>query len=269
MLTTPRNFHSLKDQGLANAHEQGSQAWLDGRKGRITGSKPSTLFFNFKEEKDWDIILEQWFGDKKEDFDEIALARMAHGSHFESLSVKVILDSIPFSHFYECPQIDINENYSASADGLIQVFDPNKPTNWRANVEIKCPAGGIGNSQEKMEEILKNKWKLPASYYMVQIHLECCAQNAKETLFVCTTPLLTRMWLVKFDQEYWNLCLEVLENFRLKNVGFEVMLSKINKLKRASFRISKSAVLFQDVETVFDELKDECVVKKIKKYCNL
>jgi hypothetical protein len=104
---------------------------------------------------------------------------------------------------------------------------------------------------------------------MVQIMLECCAQNVKETLFVCTVPTLTRFWKIKFDQEYFNLCLEVLENFRLKNVGFEVMLSKINKLKSASFRISKSAVLFQDVETTFDEKLDECVVKKIKKYCNL
>ncbi len=70
----------------------------------------------------------------------------------------------------------------------------------------------------------------------------------------------------KFDQEYWSLCVEVLENFRLKNVGFEVMLSKVNKLKSASFRISKSAVLYQDVETIYDENLDECVVKKIIKY---
>jgi hypothetical protein len=104
---------------------------------------------------------------------------------------------------------------------------------------------------------------------MIQIHLECCAQNVKETLFVCTVPTLTRMWKIKFDQEYFNLSLEVLENFRLKNVSFEVMLSKINKLKSASFRISKSAVLFQDVETIYDEKKDECVVKNIIKYCNL
>ena len=96
--------------------------------------------------------------------------------------------------------------------------------------------------------------------------MEMCAQNAKETLFVCTVPTLTRFWKIKFDQEYWNLCVEVLENFRLKNVGFEVMLSKINKLKSASFRISKSAVLYQDVETIYDELKDECIVQKIIKY---
>jgi len=100
----------------------------------------------------------------------------------------------------------------------------------------------------------------------VQIHLEMAAQNVQETLFVCTVPTLSRFWLIKFDQEYWNLCIEVLENFRLKNVGFEVMLSKINKLKSASFRISKSAVLYQDVETIYDELKDECIVQKIIKY---
>ena len=101
---------------------------------------------------------------------------------------------------------------------------------------------------------------------MIQIQMEMCAQNVQETLFVCTVPTLTRMWKIKFDQEYWDICLDVLENFRLKNVGFEVMLSKINKLKSASFRISKSAVLFQDVETIYDELKDECIVQKIIKY---
>ena len=104
---------------------------------------------------------------------------------------------------------------------------------------------------------------------MVQIMLEMVSQNVQETLFVCTVPTLSRFWLIKFDQEYWDICLDVLENFRLKNVGFEVMLSKVNKLKSASFRISKSAVLFQDVETTFDEKLDECVVKNIIKYCNL
>ena len=101
---------------------------------------------------------------------------------------------------------------------------------------------------------------------MSQIHLEMAAQNVQETLFVCTVPTLTRFWKIKFDQAYWDICIEVLENFRLKNVGFEVMLAKVNKLKSASFRISKSAVLYQDVETVFDELKDECIVQKIIKY---
>jgi hypothetical protein len=48
-----RNFHTLKDQGLAEAPEQGSQEWLEGRKGRITGSKSGDLFFNFKKEEDW------------------------------------------------------------------------------------------------------------------------------------------------------------------------------------------------------------------------
>ena len=51
-----RRIYSLSDQGLADAPEQGSEAW-PGRVGRITGSKPSDLYFNFKEESDWDILL--------------------------------------------------------------------------------------------------------------------------------------------------------------------------------------------------------------------
>ena len=57
---TNRNFHTLKDQGLAEAPEQGSQAWLDGRKGRITGSKSGDLFFNFKKEEDCRIGKPAW-----------------------------------------------------------------------------------------------------------------------------------------------------------------------------------------------------------------
>ena len=65
-----RNIYLLAEQGLAAAPEQGTEAWLAGRVGRITGSKPGDLYFNFKQEADWDEILEKWFGDKKEDFDE-------------------------------------------------------------------------------------------------------------------------------------------------------------------------------------------------------
>jgi len=52
------------------------------------------------------------------------------------------------------------------------------------------------------------------------------------------TPLMTRMWKINFDQEYWDLCLEVFENFRLKNIPFDVMYSKIDSLKGRSFGIA-------------------------------
>ena len=245
-----RNIYSLKDQGLGEAPEQGSDAWLAGRMGRITGSKPSDLFFNFKQESDWDIILEKWFGTTVEDFDEVAKSRMAWGSKHEDSAVNVIVDSIPGSHFFECPQIPINEVYAASPDGAIVVLNEDHSTKWYANVEIKCPGGGIGKTPEQMADIVRKKWKRPASYYMMQIHQEMAAQSSQETLFVVWTPLLTRMWRIPFDKPFWDLCLEVLENFRLKNVPYEVMQSKVQLLKRRCFGVADFP-MWKEVETEF------------------
>lgn len=256
-------IYSLSDQGLTQP-EQGSQEWLDGRKGRITGSKPSDLYFNFKQESDWDEILEKWFGDAVEDFDAVAKKRMAWGSKHEDTAVKVIVDNIPGSHFFECPQIPINDIYAASPDGAIIVLNSgseervNKNTlrkedvSWHANVEIKCPGGGVGKTHEEMRQLLLKKWKTAAPYYMMQIHQEMAAQGVKETLFVVWTPLLTRMWRIPFNRSFWNLCLEVLENFRLKNVPFDVMLSKVQKLKRRCFGVS-NVPIWKEVVTQFED----------------
>ena len=247
-----RNIYSLAEQGLAAAPEQGTEAWLAGRVGRITGSKPGDLYFNFKQEADWDEILEKWFGDKKEDFDDVAKSRMAWGSKHEDTAVNVIVDHIENSHFFECPMIPIDDVYAASPDGAIivlnksytkeQVLKENILTSedvlWHANVEIKCPGGGIGKTHEEMRDMILKKWNTAAPYYMIQIHQEMAAQKVKETLFVVWTPLLTRMWRIPFNESFWNLCLEVLENFRLKNIPFEVMLSKVKKLKTRCFGVS-------------------------------
>ena len=147
-----RNIYSLKDQGLQASPEQGSQEWLDGRKGRITGSKPSDLYFNFKQESDWDDILEKWFGVTVENFDDVAKSRMAWGSKHEDSAVDVIVDNIPNSHFFECPMIPIDDIYAASPDGGLVVLKEDGSTDWWANVEIKCPAGGIGKTPEEMKQ---------------------------------------------------------------------------------------------------------------------
>jgi hypothetical protein len=252
-------IYSLADQGLT-APEQGTQEWLDGRKGRITGSKPGDLYFNFKQESDWNEILDKWFGDTVENFDAVSRKRMAWGSKHEDTAVNVIVQNIPNSHFFECPQIPIDDIYAASPDGAIIVLKENtqekldkkllkkEDVDWHANVEIKCPGGGIGKSNEEMADMIRKKWKRAAPYYMMQIHQEMAAQKTSETLFVVWTPLLTRMWRIPFNQSFWDLCLEVFENFRLKNVSFEVMLSKIAKLKGRCFGVSNFPI-WKEIET--------------------
>jgi len=246
-----RNIYSLSDQKLQDMPEQGSDAWLSLRKGKVTGSKPGDLFFNFKQESDWDEILAKWSGDVKEDFDDISKARMAWGSEHEDTAVNVIVDHIPNSHFFECPLIPMNEAYAASPDGAIVVLKDDGSPDWHANVEIKCPGRYVKSklqTPEEMKTYLKKKWRTPASYYMVQIHMEMAAQNAAETLFVVWTPLMTRMWRIPFDRSYWELCLDVLENFRNKSVPFDVMLAKVQKLKRHSYGPAKQP-LWKEVHT--------------------
>lgn len=230
------NFHSLASQGLSMP-EQGTQEWLDGRKGRITGSKPSSLFFDFKQPSDWDAILDKWFGDSVEDFDQLARDRMQWGSTHEDTAVGVIMDHFPTAHFYECAQININDVYAVSPDGAMIVFNEDGTEQEHFNVEIKCPGrygkGGVQTPQQ-MAEYLEKKWQAPAYYYMTQVHQEMAGQNAAQTLFVAWTPTRTRMWRIPFDKPYWELCLEVFENFRKKDVPFDVMYSKVKKLARRS-----------------------------------
>jgi hypothetical protein len=251
-----RNIYSLKEQGIGAQPEQGSPEWLAGRIGRITGSKPSDLYFNFKCESDWDKILENWFGNKVEKFDEVSKARMAWGSKHEDTAVNVIVDSIPRSHFFECPMIPIDDVYAASPDGAIVVQNEDESTSWWANVEIKCPGGGVGKTPEEMAAIVRKKWKTPAPYYMIQIHQEMVAQTTNETLFVVWTPLLTRMWRIPFNESFWNLCLDVLENFQVKNkderIPYEVMQSKVQNLKSRCFGVSNFPI-WKEVETEWKE----------------
>lgn len=241
-----RRIWTLQDQGLT-APEQGTQAWLDQREGRITGSKPSNLFFQFKTESDWDEILSLWSGETHEEFDETSKKRMAWGSTQEDTAVHAIVDNIPHSVFFDCPLMPIDDVYAASPDGAIIVTEEDgKTPAWHANVEIKCPGrfsrDGKENSPEEMRKMVLKKWKSPAFYYMVQIHMEMVAQRAKETLFVVWTPLLTRMWRIPFDAGYWQLCLDTLESFRQKSVPFEVMRSKVDKLRRRSMGVASQPI---------------------------
>ena len=244
------NVHSLADQGLFMP-EQGSAAWLAGRVGRITGSKGSDLFFDFKQESDWDDVLESWFTDKPKVFDQLAKDRMAWGSKHEDSGVAVIMDTIPNSHFFECPQIIINDVYAVSPDGALIVENEDGTHKEHLNIEIKCPArysrDGKMQTNDEMKEYLETQWKQPKSYYMTQIHQEMAGQKANETLFVAWTPTMTRMWRIPFDKSYWNLCLEVFENFRSKDrIPFEVMYSKIDRLKRRSWGVA-NVPIWKDV----------------------
>ena len=236
-----QRIFSIDDQKL-DAPDQGTDAWKALLKGRITGSKPSSLFFEFKRPDDWDAILDKWRGDTIEDFDEVALSRMAWGTKHEDTAVQVIVDHIPNSVFFDCPLIPFHDVYAASPDGALMVFDEHQQVEWIANIEIKCPGGGVGKTHEQMKAMVEKKWKTPAYYYMIQIHMEMVAQKTLETLFVVWTPLLTRMWKIPFDQDYWDLCLDVLETFRHKSVSFDVMKERVDYLKRRSWGVAKQPI---------------------------
>ncbi len=250
---------SLKQLG-SKSPEQGTQEWLDQRKGLITGSKPAGLTFDllpnktrnfYPTENDWQNCLEEWFGDKKKHFPPEALKRMDYGSKTEYTAAAALLSAIPNSVFYERPLIKINDLYSASPDGfLIEYNKFNQPLNYY-NVEIKCVLYECINDKELCIKKMKQKKAFPY-YYAGQILMEMLAQNSLETLFICYTPYRSHIWKCKFNNELWRQTHSMLMAFKDQCCDFKYLQLLIGHWTSACRRYANDQKLWK----VIDENKE-------------
>ena len=247
---------SLAQQG-SKAAEQGSPAWHALRRRKITGSKPSSLFFEFSDNNSWETLHDQWLGEcLPETFDEESRARMAWGSEKEDVAACVLQRAVRNSIFFELPLIP-HSTYNflaASPDGLLLTFhsdehnniDLKKPILKAYNVEIKCPLYQYRNDRSALIKHMRKK-KSPQYYYMYQIHSEMCMSGVNTTYFVMWTPAVTKIWIAKFNPEYWRKSVFMLKCFKDRCCTWAAMKGLVDSWKRDSMKEATRAVLWKEI----------------------
>ena len=243
--------------------EQGTDEWLDQRKGRITGSKPAGLIFDLLSgrdstptEGDWTRIWEEWFaGRKAPPFSEDAIARMQYGSVTEDVAAMALVKAIPGAIFFERPLIEINKILAASPDGYIVQFAVNDDGSFKKplqplkyyNLEIKCPLFELRDNARECIEKMKKK-KLMQYYYVGQIHFEMMANNVRETLFINYTKHRSHIWKVKWDEEIWRHTLAVVTAFKDRACSFQHLQGLLSDWKMACMKYAAEYPIWKIID---------------------
>lgn len=233
-------FVSLDQLGGDTGPEQGSDAWFQRRKHKMTGSKPANIMFDCKSDADWQRLHNEFFGEaKREAFTAEQQSFVDWGSKHEDTAVQELIKRLPNTIVYETSIID-HPTYdwmAASPDGyILRVDDVTKdaPTVLeRAALEIKCPLSKYRNDPYKMDAEMRKK-KHPPYYYMTQIHFEMVALGCRTTYFYMWTPVRSHLWKLRFDDAYWVQTVAVLDAFRRRELPWPVMEAHINAWKKTS-----------------------------------
>ena len=227
-------WHTLQAQ-RTQALVQRTPAWYAFRKGRMTGSKFSSLFFTDTEVEYEELHARIFANGPPEKFDAASLARMRWGTTHEDHAAAEMLSYFPQLVGFEAsilahPTVPW---MAASPDGTVAVVDQDRGTYHRVNVEIKCPSPK------------KGKWKnvsCPMYYYMGQLHAEMACTATRGTLFVVWTPKRCKVWYVPFNKQYHDDLVDWTTQFKEKRCTFKQFLFRKRHMEQFSKALAKAAI---------------------------
>lgn len=185
------------------SHEQGSEGWLNDRKGTIPSSSIATIFV-FGTEEELLYLWEYIFGDGKDQFPPCSeeehirrQANFAYGHRFEH-SGRLTYGK----HFPHVVMLETTSTkrgiFGASADGYIIDGDDRRV-------------------YEDKSHATKNRvyWTHTLWYYVFQAIIEMYVKRVKACDFCSWTPANTKAWRIPWDDELFGLireaCLEFME----------------------------------------------------------
>jgi len=268
-------FVPLSVQNQSAGPEQGTEEWFEGRKHKMTGSKPSSIMFDCTDEAAYNKLHAQIFGDAPRDpVDESQQAAMDWGSEKEEVACAQFIKEMPGTVVFECSQIE-HPTYdwmAASPDGYIvrlahengTIKNPHEVVE-RAAFEIKCPGSRLRDAEGKPmpDAMMKSlsKKKNPPYYYLTQVHFEMVMLGAPVTYFYMWTPWYSKVWKIHFDKVYWSETVATLKAFKEKNIPFPQLKAKIDAWKAMSQAICRKILPLQTFKHAPEGALEEVIEK--------
>ena len=232
---THERFFSLTDQGIEEPAQR-TPAWFAMRKGRLSGSKLSRFLFCKTDEERIAFYEEVFEARERPPFTAEQLGWMAWGSKHEDTALKEFLIRKPDIVAYEAPCVLHGSIpwLSSTPDGFYEIFDSSKEEMVVLDtgiIEIKCPAKS-------------KKCNTKVTYYYVpQMFLEMCVSDHKNAIFVSWGPKMLRAWRFEWDDEYWRVLSNMMDNFKNTKNGsdYESFQRCQFELRRECHRIADNA----------------------------
>lgn len=190
---------------------QGSQEWLNERKGRITGSVISRVVghSDFDKLPDCEYAL-QLLGLKEKVFSDLALYRMRRGTENESVARKKLEEELLKTEDYKNTKITErglavwkkDERFAVSLDGIIE-FENGEETD--TGIEIKCPSTLYSNIRKAIEnDKLETLDIYPSHYDQMMIN---GVLTGKKYMIYCVYAIDDEkmVWFkIPVDYDYWE-----------------------------------------------------------------
>lgn len=217
---------------LTGAPEQLSDAWFAQRKGRLTGSKYSNLYFINSEEEYDEYYGIVWEGKPRPPFSEQAKKYMEYGRKHEDIALCAFLDKAPkvVGDIYvaESPFYPHTIPFlGASPDGTYAIYKDGTLAE-EGIVEIKCPGKN------------KRPYTTFKYYYVAQTYAEMACAGMRKSIAISWGPNNMRAWRWRWDQRVWNVICNMITGFK-NHVPYDEFVELQHELLRVSHEVVDTA----------------------------
>ena len=252
-VTTSDNQHELSDENVPEAllkfdkTPQRTDGWWRRRSNKVSGSKLANLLFLDKLEDLIQYRLEVIGERPRTPLDAEAMVRVKFGVDHEPDAGATLLHHLPDIHAWEVGFEFHPEHkwFGSSPDGV--VYWPSRfPNDPWGTLEIKCCTKTNASGKSVPHAGVPY-------YYMPQLHAEMMCmpfpRRCNWSVFVSWSMTKSKVYIVKFDEEYWKLVWDMVVDFRAGDVGYHQWCLKRDRVKRASEKLAKEATLVQVVQS--------------------
>ena len=263
MLEVPMspNMHGLSDDNLPaeltmfDRTPQRTNEWWARRRHKASGSKLSQLLF-IDTAQELATYRDEVFGNRpRPPLDEEAKKRVQWGVDHEEDACATLLHHIDGLKVWDVG-FEMHPRHTwfgSSPDGIVHWPEKFPDDPWGV-LEIKCST--------KTTTGKKGSKSVPhagvPAYYIPQLHAEMSVvplpRRANWCVFVSWSGSTSKIYVVRFNETYWNLLWEMVVDFKLGDIPFDHWMRKKMVLKKASEEIARSA---EHIATV-----QSCCVKK-------